>query len=663
MAKLGDLIVRIGADTRDLNKSLGRVQRNMRSMSGNFQRLGESMTRSLTLPIAAFGAAAVKSAADLETLETSFVSLTGGAEQAAMMMKQLNDFTAETPFQIEAVANSARQLIASGTQVSQVNEQLQFLGDIAATSGNSIEEIAAIFAKVNAKGKVELENLNQLAERGIPIFTALADATGLPADKLGAGAVSVQQFNDVLKGFAEQGGFAQGAMERLSQTASGRFSTAMDNLKLALANVGNQILPFVNKGLQRFTEIMQGFARLSPTTLKLAGSIAALVGVIGPLLIAVPKIIASIKLMNLAFLTTAPGVLALSVALGAIAGVFLRVRKEAKAATQETKRQEAALISLNKTQLALETGIKLTTDATENARRINEAREDSLRRVAEASEELQTLEEAQRNGDAVMKAGLRDRINSLKDYINTYQRSADAADQLLIVLDREQKALEGLAISTDDYNDSSAATVTTLGQLFSQLENVTVAGVKANMSMGQFFSMLENVQVQAEQTKQQFIDMGDVIRQALTGIAGAFDGTGNFIMKGLRVLGELMVNIGNQMIALATSMKAFRKFIITNPGLAIAAGVGFVIAGNALNNMAQRNLEVPALAQGGVAYGPTMAMIGDNRNAAIDPEVVAPLSKLKDMMGGNKVEVFGRISGNDIFLSNARTGTSRNRYA
>lgn len=663
MAKLGDLIVRIGADTRDLNKSLGRVQRNMRSMTSNFERLGQNMTRSLTLPIAAFGAAAVKSAADLEQLETSFVSLTGGAEQAAMMMKQLNEFTAQTPFQIEAVANAARQLIASGTEIGDVNQQLQFLGDIAATSGNSIEEIAAIFAKVNAKGKVELENLNQLAERGIPIFTALADATGLPADKLGAGAVSVQQFNDVLKGFAEQGGFAQGAMERLSKTASGRFSTAMDNLKLALANVGDQLLPFVNKGLERFTKLMQGFARLSPTTLKLAASIAALVGAIGPLLIAVPKIVASIKLMNFAFLTTAPGVLALSVALGAIAGVFLRVRKEAKAATKETKQQEAALISLNKTQLALETGIKLTGDATEDLNRINAAREDSLRRVAQANAELQTLEEAQREGDAIVKAGLRDKIKSLREYIDTYQRSADAADQLIVVLDREQKALQSATETTDQFNESSAATATTLGQLFSELENVTVGTHQAKMSMGEFLSMLENVQVQAEATKQKFIDMGDVIRQALTGIAGAFDGTGNFIMKGLRVLGGLMVNIGSQMIALATTMKAFRKFIITNPGLAIAAGVGFIIAGQALSNMAQRNLEVPALAQGGVAYGPTMAMIGDNRNAAIDPEVVAPLSKLRDMMGGNQVEVFGRIQGNDIFLSNARTGTSRNRYS
>jgi hypothetical protein len=99
-----------------------------------------------------------------------------------------------------------------------------------------------------------------------------------------------------------------------------------------------------------------------------------------------------------------------------------------------------------------------------------------------------------------------------------------------------------------------------------------------------------------------------------------------------------------------------------------ASGTGpaypFVMAGLLTAGMALMNrVQIPALAKGGLAYGPTMAMVGDNRNAAIDPEVVAPLSKLKDMMGGNRVEVFGRIKGNDIFLSNTRSGTTRNRLA
>ena len=112
MAKLGDLIVNIGANTKDLNRELGKVRRNMKRFGSNFKSLGRDLTRSVTLPLAAIGAAAIKSAADLETLEVSFISLTGGAEQASAMMAQLNDFTAKTPFQIDAVATSARQLIA-----------------------------------------------------------------------------------------------------------------------------------------------------------------------------------------------------------------------------------------------------------------------------------------------------------------------------------------------------------------------------------------------------------------------------------------------------------------------------------------------------------------------------------------------------------------------
>ena len=133
MAKLNDLIVTIGTKTAQFDKSLNRSMRKLKVLGSTTKRLGRDLTRSLTVPLAGVGFAAVKSAADLEALETSFISLTGGAEQAADMMRNLNDFTAKTPFQIEAVAKSARQLIASGTGIDEVNTQLQFLGAIAAT--------------------------------------------------------------------------------------------------------------------------------------------------------------------------------------------------------------------------------------------------------------------------------------------------------------------------------------------------------------------------------------------------------------------------------------------------------------------------------------------------------------------------------------------------
>lgn len=48
--------------------------------------------------------------------------------------------------------------------------------------------------------------------------------------------------------------------------------------------------------------------------------------------------------------------------------------------------------------------------------------------------------------------------------------------------------------------------------------------------------------------------------------------------------------------------------------------------------------QIPYLAKGGLAYQPTLAMVGDNKNARTDPEVISPLSKLQGIIsqsGGN----------------------------
>ena len=288
----------------------------------------------------------------MEQLETSFVSLTGGAEEAAFMMGRLNEFTAKNPFQIDAVAKSARQLIASGTEIADVNEQLQFLGDIAATSGASIDEIAAIFRKGQRQGKVELENLNQLAERGIPIFKALSDATGLPADKLGAGRVTVEQFNDVLKSFAQEGGFAAGAMERMSETALGKFSTALDNIKIALASIGEAFLPIVNRILDGVVAMSRAFANLSPFVKRVMIIVGTFAATLGPLLIIVPKLIAVVAglryamvLLNLAMLAN-PAV-AIAAGIAALAAVVVGFNVDVGHAVETTHDWRMELLALN----------------------------------------------------------------------------------------------------------------------------------------------------------------------------------------------------------------------------------------------------------------------------------------------------------------------------
>ena len=643
MAKLGDLVVRIGADTRDLNKSLGKVQRNMRSMTSNFTRLGLQMTKAITVPILGIGAMAVKSAADLEKMEVGFISLTGGAKQAADMMKQLNEFTAKTPFQIDAIATSARQLIASGTDISEVNEQLQFLGDIAATTGQPINEIAAIFAKVNAKGKVELENLNQLAERGIPVFKGLADATGLLPSELGAGAVTVQQFNDYLKSLSEEGGIAEGAMERLSETASGKFSTALDNLKLAGAALAEDLLPIVNKLLDRVIELAQKFTALSDSTKKNILVIGGLLAVVGPLLIAIPQLIVGIKatrdawiLLNAAMLLNP--IYLVTAAIVALGVVMIATSGDIKNSRKETDKYIDSLKELDR-------------QAQLNA--INSKIREEKDKLTEANKKLATSE--------LMVARASDKFDRkiATDSVNRYKGIVEGLTGSLGLLEEELDSIHAIggiggAIGGEDGEDGIIKVISrTQMEALDALPAKLIAVKEPIKELQNSTSLLtESLQFTTTAFSNLGQQIGDVFANAI------FDAQ-NF--------GDAMIAIGKQLIktllseaiasaiANAASAKSLANQAsggLTIPGF-IAAGVGAVTTGFSA---------VPKLAEGGIAYGRSLVEVGEYSGAQGNPEVIAPLNKLQDMLGGNSIQVYGRISGDDIVISNDRATRDRNRF-
>ena len=129
-----------------------------------------------------------------------------------------------------------------------------------------------------------------------------------------------------------------------------------------------------------------------------------------------------------------------------------------------------------------------------------------------------------------------------------------------------------------------------------------------------------------------------------------FDTFANLITQ----LGKIAIQTG---IGIAAINKAFQSL---NPAVAIAAGISLIALGaivkSSVKNMGGGGATaIPKYAKGGLAYGPTIGMIGDNPNAHIDPEVVAPLSKLKSMIGGGgqAVQVVGnfRVQGQDLLLA------------
>jgi hypothetical protein len=76
---------------------------------------------------------------------------------------------------------------------------------------------------------------------------------------------------------------------------------------------------------------------------------------------------------------------------------------------------------------------------------------------------------------------------------------------------------------------------------------------------------------------------------------------------------------------------------------------------------------ISAFAKGGIVSGPTMGLMGEYMGAKSNPEVIAPLSKLQNMMdfggGGNDMNLSGEfvVRGQDLILALQRAEKTRNR--
>jgi hypothetical protein len=99
-------------------------------------------------------------------------------------------------------------------------------------------------------------------------------------------------------------------------------------------------------------------------------------------------------------------------------------------------------------------------------------------------------------------------------------------------------------------------------------------------------------------------------------------------------------------------------------GLATGGPPGALLAG-AIAAVQIATIIATPLAQGGIVSGPTHALVGEYPGARNNPEVVAPLNKLKGMLreSGGDVNVYGtfRVQGTDLLLVLEKTQRQRGR--
>lgn len=156
------------------------------------------------------------------------------------------------------------------------------------------------------------------------------------------------------------------------------------------------------------------------------------------------------------------------------------------------------------------------------------------------------------------------------------------------------------------------------------------------------------------------------VASVTSNMQGYFDTAFQSVVDGTKTMKQAMAEAAKSIIAallaetVATAIaNAFKTAKNSGPA---AAFLGPTLAAAGAAGVKALFNSIPAFASGGIVSGPTLAQVGEYRNASSNPEVIAPLNKLRDMIGGGQtVQVVGTISGNDILISSERAAIDRGR--
>ena len=281
----------IGLDTRQLMRDVETAKRSFASLSDGAVQEGAKIDNAFgKIRAAAISLGAGWSAKELvsqlvrvrgefQQLEVAFTTMLGSSERANALMSQLTETAAKTPFDLQGVANGARQLLAYGTAADDVNDTLIRLGNIAAGLSIPLNDLVYLYGTTMTQGRLYTQDLNQFTGRGIPMIKELAKQFGVAENEIKgmveAGKGGFPEVQKVIQSLTNEGGMFFNLMQEQSKTITGQISNIQDSFEMMLNNIGQSSEGIINTALSGVSWLVENYEQVGRTLLELVAAYGA----------------------------------------------------------------------------------------------------------------------------------------------------------------------------------------------------------------------------------------------------------------------------------------------------------------------------------------------------------------------------------------------------
>lgn len=285
------------------------------------------------------GIASVQAAAQMRQYEIAFQTMLKSAEAGTQMLRDLQQFAAETPFDVPGVVSAGQQLMAFGFKAEEIIPMLTNLGDAASGLGlgtEGVSRLAYALGQMQTSGKLNAQDMMQLTSAGISAWDMLAQAAGKTVaemkDLCSKGAIdSKAAVQTIIAGMNDQfGGMmaktsdeVSGLLANIEETAGntsaavGKYLTEAFNIKGILKDVSDRLGEFQQK-MQTATE--QGKSMGDVIKECVPAPVIAAIGAFAAVLAVVS--VAAVATLG-AVLGLTAGIVAIGAAIGAVAALVV----------------------------------------------------------------------------------------------------------------------------------------------------------------------------------------------------------------------------------------------------------------------------------------------------------------------------------------------------
>lgn len=281
----------ITGDNSNFLRRLREVENGVKNTSKQIEQSGlgiEELFNRMTKAAAAFGAGftakelisnIVQVRGEFQQLEVAFKTMLGSEDKANSLMQQLVKTAATTPFDLQGVANGAKQLLAYGEDVEKVNDDLIRLGNIAAGLSMPLGDIVYLYGTTMTQGRLYTQDLNQFTGRGIPMIRELAKQFGVAENEVKglveAGKVGFPEVQKVIMSLTDEGGMFFNLMQEQSKTITGQISNIEDSISTMFNEIGKANEGIINDALSGVSYLVENYEKVGRLLLEIVGTYGA----------------------------------------------------------------------------------------------------------------------------------------------------------------------------------------------------------------------------------------------------------------------------------------------------------------------------------------------------------------------------------------------------